>query len=263
MSGEAARRETAGGSHGATAALRRQLAATLDMAAQVIDATIRERALRPGDGKRLIDALKQSPWFDGLASRALMAVEAELPHAERDGRKDLFQRVMVHPLESLLDSGAIDRRYLSNYFAFFRHLLGDDRDELQIECEAVADVISPTAPEPDWKTFYQHPRIQGVYFKVLGRIARSFARFDLRRQWFIDLMSYDPATEAVSAHVYIPSREHEPLPPFDGQHFRLLFHALFAPARNPTPEQRAIIEERLGMTPEQAFGRFLGALDDN
>ena len=75
--------------------------------------------------------------------------------------------------------------------------------------------------------------------------------------------SYDPATEAVSAHVYIPSREHEPLPPFDGQHFRLLFHALFAPARNPTPGQRAIIEERLGMTPEQAFGRFLGALDDN
>ncbi|MGL1204123.1 hypothetical protein ACSTK0_24665, partial [Vibrio parahaemolyticus] len=84
-----------------------------------IDATIRERALRPGDGKRLIDALKQSPWFDGLASRALMAIEAELPHAERDGRKDLFQRVMVHPLESLLDSGAIDRRYLSNYFAFY------------------------------------------------------------------------------------------------------------------------------------------------
>ncbi len=258
MSADGVRKEGVGG---ATAALRRQMAATLDMAAQVIDATIRERALRPGDGKRLIDALKQSPWFDGLASRALMALEAELPHTERDRRKDLFQRVMVHPLEPLLESGAIDRRYLSNYFAFYRHLLGDDRDELQIECDTAAEEILVHGPDRDWKAFYQDPRIQGVYFKVLARIAKSFARFDLRRQWFIDLMSYDPATEAVSAHVYIPSKEHEALPPFSGQQFRLLFHALFAPARHPTADQRAIIEDRLKMTPEQAFGRFLNTLD--
>jgi hypothetical protein len=259
MSADGSRRETAGG---ATAALRRQMAATLDMAAQVIDATIRERALRPGDGKRLIEALKQSPWFDGLASRTLMAIEAELPNADRDRRKDLFQRVMVHPLESLLESGAIDRRYLSNYFAFFRHLLGDDRDELQVECDAVAEDMLGGSPEREWTAFYQDPRIQGVYFKVLGRIARSFARFDLRRQWFIDLMSYDPATEAVSAHVYIPSKEHEPLPPFSGQQFRLLFQALFAPVRHLTPDQRRIVEERLKMTPEQAYGRFLATLDE-
>lgn len=262
MSAEGSRREMAGGAGGPTAALRRQMAATLDMAAQVIDATIRERALRPGDGKRLIDALKQSPWFDGLASRALMAIEAELPNAERDRRKDLFQRVMVRPLEPLLEAGTIDRRYLPNYFAFYRHLLGDDRDELQIECDNVADEILQHGVERDWTAFYQDPRIQGVYFKVLGRIAKSFARFDLRRQWFIDLMSYDPATEAVSAHVYIPSKEHEPLPPFSSQQFRLLFQALFAPVRHLTPEQQRIVEERLKMTPEQAFGRFLTMLDD-
>lgn len=259
MSADGVRKEAGGG---ATGALRRQMAATLDMAAQVIDATIRERALRPGDGKRLIDALKQSPWFDGLASRALMAIEAELPNAERDRRKDLFQRMMVHPLESLLESGAIDRRYLANYFAFYRHLLGDDRDEMQVECEAVADEVLGQGPEPDWKAFYLDPRIQGVYFKVLARIAKSFARFDLRRQWFIDLMSYDPATEAVSAHVYIPAKEHEALPPFGGHQFRLLFQALFAPVRHLTPEQRRIVEERLKVTPEQAFGRFLATLDE-
>ncbi len=259
MSVDGTRREMASG---ATTALRRQMAATLDMAAQVIDATIRERALRPGDGKRLIDALKQSPWFDGLASRALMAIEAELPHVERDRRKDLFQRLMVWPLESLLASGMIDRRYLSNYFAFYRHLLGDDRDELQIECDAVADEIFVHGSDRNWAAFYQDPRIQGVYFKVLARIARSFARFDLRRQWFIDLMSYDPATEAVSAHVYIPSKDHEALPPFTGQQFRLLFNALFASVRHLTPEQRAIVQERLKMTPEQAFGRFLATLDE-
>lgn len=253
-----------GNGSGAAIYLRQSVSEALDTAAAVIDQTLRERRLHPGDGKRLLDALRQSPWFDKFCAKVSAGYEHRMAdHTQVAKRKDLFRRVLVHPIGPLLDSGQFDRALLPNYFAFFKHLLGDGKDVFTAECEAVAAELAAThGADYGLDAFYDHPRIKAILYQIWVRIVRSFQRFEMRRQWFIDLMSFDPSSEPVSAHFYI-ERKHTPdeVHRFTGRNFYELFNTLFAAARHLSPEEAQLFERTVGSPPDKVLGPFLKELD--
>ena len=173
------------------------------------------------------------------------AVAAEMT---QERRGDSFHRLMVHPLTELLESEALSRTLLPNYFNFLHLVLGDQQDVLAGQC---AEILAELRQDPHftWDFFYDDPRAKAVLWGVLMRIAETFKRFEPRRDWFISLMQNRMHAVSIAPNAFVPlaHQEEDNKVTFGKPQFDLLFGALFRPLL------------RLSGPDDSAFARLLGA----
>ncbi len=231
----------------------------LDAFIKAVEQNYSDRPVAAADLRRLAEALKSSAEFDAVYEKAygelqVQAVAQALAVAHDAQRVEMFHRVVTHPLDPLLDSETISREALPNFFHFMRLVLGEEVDAFQQRCvEAHDDLKAKLGDDFNWDVFYADARTKLVLYEVLLRIAEAFRRFDMRKEWFIGLMQYSPATIGVASNVFVPNPHRDKSWTFGTDEFAQMFRHLFAPVRNMTDSDRALFTSKLGTAPDQAF----------
>ena len=175
-------------------------------------------------------------------------VHAVASEMAQERRADPFRRLLVHPLTELLESEAVSRALLPNYFNFLHLVLGDQQDALTRQCEEIVDEVRKD-PHFTWDFFYDDPRAKAVLWGVLLHIVEAFKRFEPRRDWFISLMQNRMHAVSIAPNAFVPlaHSEEDNVVSFDKPQFDLLFGALFRPLL------------RLAAQDDAAFTRLFGA----
>lgn len=234
----------------------------------VLDALLSaaERAFHGGpvsvQGLRdIVAGLKTSSQFDDFYRRAYDDV-VELVDLEKieHKRTNAFGRLIIHQLGDLLDHGTLDRALLPNIFSFLHLVLGDDAQTYGDRCaEILADVKTDLGEDFSWDAFYGDPAAKLVLWHTLTRIAVSFKRWDLRKDWFIKLMQYTPTTVSLGQSAFVVRElDHAEEPRvFGNREFCAFFTALFAPLTHIEPADEALFKKEFGTDPHHLIGPFL------
>lgn len=188
-------------------------------------------------------------------------VHAVATEMTQERRGDSFRRLLVHPLTELLESEALSRTLLPNYFNFLHLVLGDQQDALARQCEEIlADVRQD--PHFTWDFFYDDPRAKAVLWGVLMRIAEAFKRFEPRRDWFIGLMQNRMHAVSIASNAFVPMAhsEEDNKVTFDKPQFDLLFGALYRPLLRLSGDDNASFLRLFGASPARLVGPLVEKL---
>ncbi len=175
-------------------------------------------------------------------------------------RGDRLGRLLVSTFSPLLDDPAagLERKHLGQFFAAVRMIVGEQTyDELKARCFSIAEAHRTPDGLVDWKGFYRNPESRVVLERVLVTVARSFRRFDPRKDWFLILMNQSPTSTSLGSSAFVPKKRDDKSPgAFTEGHMCRLFKALFADMRPDSFDKlrRDAFIERWGVTPEDIFG---------
>jgi len=235
----------------------------------VLDALIQaaERGRPPLPGiaalHDIVATLKTSTTFDEFYHRAYREMlEIVAGEKQEQKRLNLFGRLMIHPMSPLFETGDFDRDILPNVFSFLHLVLGDESEMFGGQCtKIVAGLRDELGDEFSWDAFYDDPEAKLIQWRTLVRIAASFKRWDVRRDWFIKLMQYTPSSVSVgqSAFVVKDTGDHEPAEPcvFTGRHFCQFFQAMFRPLTEIRRADENGFRQEFGADPHHLIGEFL------
>lgn len=235
----------------------------------VLDALVRaaEQALhgQPIDMRTLealVAELKQSSAFDGFYHRSYREM-MELVEGEsiEQRRANAFGRLMLHPLSDLFASERLDRVLVPNIFSFLRMVVGDEEEaQYAARCSEIVKTLRDDLGDGfSWDAFYDDPEAKVVLWHVLVKIAASFKRYDLRKDWFIKLMQYRPTTVSLASNAFI-TKDHSPYDDpiqFGEREFCMFFHAMFDPLQNLNRKDEAAFQKEFGTDPHHLIGGFL------
>lgn len=209
----------------------------------------------------IVAGLKTSLQFDDFYQRAYGEVVATVEHDETEcKRTNAFGRLVVHQLSELLEDGTLDRALLPNVFSFLHLMLGDDAQSYGDRCvEILGDLKSDLGDDFTWDAFYDEPAAKLVLWHTLTRIAGSFKRWDLRKDWFIKLMQYTPTTVSLGQSAFVVREvDHTEEPRvFGNREFCAFFTALFAPLTQIESEDEKAFRKEFGTDPHHLIGQFL------
>lgn len=198
-------------------------------------------------------------WEDGCdAAFALRRVEQQ--------RTDFIGRVLARPFSDYFDdrNSGIERKHLPQFFAAVRMIVGEEPyDMLRGRVNRAAERHRNEDGLVDWPGFYADDETRAVFEELLVTIARSFRRFEPRKDWFLIIMNSSPSSVSTASNAFIPKRpEDKVLREFSEAHMVRLFRALFASCRIETftPERRAAFLEKWGSEPEKVFGPLFVSL---
>ena len=175
-------------------------------------------------------------------------------------RTDFFGRLICSTFEHLLDQkdSGIQRKNLQQYFAAIRMMLGEDtHEEMKSRCTWLVERNRDEAGLIDWPRYFADPESRQVIEQVLVTVARSFRRFEPRKDWFLIVMNSSPSAVSLGSSVFVPKRQEDKVTRgFNDIHMVRLFEAMFASMRSETfdPERRKAFVERWGSEPEKIFG---------
>lgn len=180
--------------------------------------------------------------------------------AERK-RVDYLGRLLVQPFAQLLDDpdSGIDRTHLPQFFAAVRMICGDETHaQLKARCAVFAEEHRTPQGLIDWPQFHQDPYAEQVLEQVLVTIARSFRRFEPRKDWFLIVMNSTPQSVSLGSSVFVAKKPEDKVTvsEFSEAAMCRLFEALFASMRPDalTSARREVFAARWGATPEKTFG---------
>ena len=206
--------------------------------------------------------LAQSPEFYKLLNEARVRLERQVALAQaRQRRHDPFLRLMLHPLSDAFEKGTLHREIVPNLISFLHLVMGD---EMTVFAQRVRDISGDhfSATDFDWDAFYDDPRAKVVLWTVFQRIAQTFRRFEIRRDWFLTLMQHHPQAVSLASNFFVPlSHEEESNRPFGIKEFKALFFFWFDPLRHLNGADRAIFTKAFATTPEAVFGLLWANLD--
>lgn len=241
--------------------LRRTTNHVLDALIQAADGAYRDHPPGMNAIRDIVEALKVSPGLDDFYRRAYREM-MEIVEAEKleQKRNNAFGRLVVHPLSELFDTGVLDREILPNVFSFIHLVLGDEGEIYGEQCQMILrDLRERLEDEFTWDAVYSDMRAKRILWHTLVRIAASFKRWDIRKDWFIKLMQYTPTTVSLGQSAFVV-KEHDSHdePRVFGEHqFCAFFQALFRPLTEITPEDEAIFLKEFGSDPHHHIGQFL------
>lgn len=139
-------------------------------------------------------------------------------------------------------------------------MLGDDADEYGERCQAlVKDLREDLGDDFAWDAFYGDPAAKIILWHTLTRIAASFKRWDLRKDWFIKLMQYTPSTVSLGQSAFVVrEHDHSEEPRVFGNHeFCAFFQALFTPLTEMDRAGEDLFRKEFGTDPHHLIGPFL------
>lgn len=242
--------------------LRKTTNVVLDALIKAAEASYRSSPLGMNALKDIVESLKRSPDFEDFYRRSYREL-MDIVEAEKNEqrRTNAFGRLIVHPLGQLIDDGTIDRDLLPNIFSFIHLVLGDDSDRYGEECQEIVRQLKAELREDfTWDAFYGDPRAKLILWRTLVRIAASFKRWDLRKDWFMKLMQYTPTSVSTASNAFVVrERDHLDGPRVFGEHeFCAFFHALFAPLTEHFGRaDEDLFRHEFGQDPHHHIGQFL------
>ena len=198
----------------------------------------------------VLDHFMLSPDYLPFFENAALELSPAVPPPCR--RRDALGRLVVHPLKGVFDAGLFGRDILPNLFSFFHLILGDELAGYQAECQALVEQLKAAAPSADrwdWSGYYRAEPALQIYWRILIHIAALFnKRWDVRKDWFLKLMQYNPTTSSLGSMAFQVNSPTTPTsaPPnqFGDAAFKLLFRALYDPfARLPSLDLAAFRQQ--------------------
>lgn len=198
-------------------------------------------------------------WEDGCDSAfALRRIERQ--------RTDFIGRIVTQPFALLLDDpdSGIERKNLLQFFAAVRMIIGEEPfEKLRTRANEAAERHRTPEFAVAWDDFYRDFDVIQIFETMAVAIARSFRRFEPRKDWFLIIMNSSPSSISTSSNAFIPRKAEDKLTREFGetQMSRLLL-ALFSQFRMETftPERKAGFMERWGSEPEKVFGPLFVSL---
>jgi hypothetical protein len=179
-------------------------------------------------------------------------------------RKHAFYRLIVHNFSVLFkaenvgqtDPNGLSRDNLPAFITAIKLILGDEVIAAHEEqCgKIVEDLKTKFGDTKSWHTlwdeFYDDPRSQAINVRSLYMIAAYFKRWDIRKQWFIQVMNHDQVTIglASNAYVVIEGRSGTNAGKFTEIKFQILMQQLFTMI-NPQsikPEHKKLLRDEFG-----------------
>jgi hypothetical protein len=198
-------------------------------------------------------------WEDGCDSSFTMRrIEQQ--------RSDFLGRIITRPFSDWFDdkNSGIERKHLPQFFAAMRMIIGEEPfDLLRSRANKAAKRHRTDEGMVAWAEFYADDDARAVFEEVLVTVARSFRRFEPRKDWFLIIMNSSPSSVSTASNAFIPKRpEDKVLREFSEAHMVRLFQALFASFRPDTfsPERKAAFVEKWGIEPEKVFGPLFVSL---
>lgn len=181
-------------------------------------------------------------------------------HQAETKRVDALGRLVTQSFARHLDvpGTGLERRHLPQFFAALRLILGEETHE---ELKAAALDIAERHHEGGggliaWEQFYADPEAQAVLERVQVTIARSFRRFDPRKDWFLIVMNSNPNSVSLGSSVFVPKRPEDKAGTFGEAQMCRLFTGFFASMRPDRFDsaRKAAFTETWGQPPEKIFG---------
>jgi len=213
--------------------------------------------------RRLCDVLSQ--WQGPLAGHYANAehgcvtqftVEQEARH-----RANYLGRVVVKTFSHLLgepESG-ISRDHLTPFLSAVQIILGEDtHTELQAKCAEIIEELPQKNRLTPWDEFFSHPQTALILEQVLVSIAKTFQRFETRKDWFLIVMNSTPNSKSIGSTALVAKSgpQIKQTAEFGEAHLMRLLSALFAgmhPA-SMTEQAKTDFQSRWGTSVEDLFG---------
>lgn len=178
-------------------------------------------------------------------------------------RTDFFGRLLVWPFEHLLSQpgSGIERKNLAQFFAAIRMILGEEvHEELRTRCTLIVECHRNGEGLIDWPGYFEDPESHYILEQILVTVARSFRRWEPRKDWFLIVMNSNPASLSLGSSAFVPRRPEDKMThSFTEAHACHLLEALFARMRPEDfdDERRETFRQRWGSDPEKIFGPLL------
>ncbi len=241
--------------------LRKTTNGVLDALVRAAEQALHGHAIDMRTLEALVAELKESTAFDDFYRRSyrelMEVVEGE---SIEQRRTNAFGRLMLHPLSGLFSEDRLDRGLVPNIFSFLHMVLGDDEDEYAERCGAIVKTLKDDLGDHfTWDAFYGDPEAKLILWRVLVRVAASFKRYDLRKDWFIKLMQYRPTTVSLASNAFV-TKEHSPYEDpiqFGEREFCMFFHAMFDPLQDLDHKDEVAFQKEFGSDPHHLIGGFL------
>ncbi len=198
-------------------------------------------------------------WEDGCdAAFSLRRIERQ--------RTDFMGRIITRPFSDCFDdrNSGIERKHLPQFFAAVHMIIGEEPYELlRNRASKAAERHRTEDGLVSWPEFYADSDVRAIFEEILVTMARSFRRFEPRKDWFLIIMNSSPSSISTASNAFIPKRpEDKVLREFSEAHMVRLFQALFVSCRPDTfsPERKAAFMEKWGSEPEKVFGPLFVSL---
>lgn len=181
-------------------------------------------------------------------------------------RIDFIGRIITQPFAALLDDrgSGMERKHLPQFFAAVRMIVGDEPfDGLRTRANEAAERHRTGEGMVAWDDFYRDFDVVQVFERVAVAIARSFRRFEPRKDWFLIIMNSSPSAVSTASNAFIPKKAEDKVTrEFSEAHMVRMFQALFSEFRLETftPDRKAAFMERWGSEPEKVFGPLFVSL---
>jgi hypothetical protein len=174
-------------------------------------------------------------------------------------RRDPLGRLVVHPITDLLDTPTgIERRRLPQFLAAVRMMIGEEvHEQLRARATALATTHRGIDGMIAWDSFHADPEAVLILEQVLVGIAKSFTRFDARRDWFLVVLNANPSAISTGSTSFVALKPEERAQfAFTQGHMARLFDALFVSVhRDNFPSDRVrAFSRRWNVAPEKLFG---------
>jgi hypothetical protein len=211
--------------------------------------------------RRLRDALAREPGplAPSFASAEHSCVSAFQARQMHQVRRNYVGRIVVKRLGDLVadDGPDLSRSQLGPLFNALRIIIGEEvYESLQDQCSQVLATLDADDPGR-WDAFYAHPEIRLIGERICVSLARSFRRFEPRKEWFLTVMNSNLASQSLGSSAFVVRKP--AAVPVSGRYFgevqlARLLTALFAPFRDLAGDDARAFEARWGSAPGAVFG---------
>ena len=245
--------------------LRRTTNVVLDALVQAVERAAAGRPLSLELLDSVVAGLKTQSSFESFYQRAFDELR-EIVEAERSDRRraNAFGRLMVEPLREAFDQGRLDRALTPALFSFLHMVLGDEAEAMAARCAAIVDERrAERGGAFVWADFYGDAEARRLQWGALVQVARSFKRFELRKDWFVKLMQYRPTAVSLASNAFVPLDSDGPgeAVVFGDAEFVVLFRALFRPLVEIAPLEEPQFVRAFGAGVEDLVGPFLDQVE--
>ena len=201
----------------------------------------------------------EGPLSEAYAAREQKCAFAFHRAAIECQRKDILGRLIMQPIETLLDQPeGMERKRAGQFLTAVRMMVGEEEHEV-LRTEAAELAEGHRGPDGiiDWDAFYDDPPARSIQERVLVALAHSFRRFDPRKDWFLVVMNANPSAVSVASNAFVPVKPEERAQfAFTEAHMANIFDALFAQVRPDTftGDRLRAFSRRWNAAPEKLFG---------
>ena len=176
-------------------------------------------------------------------------------------RKNQLGRLIVEPIVPLLDNPhGIERSRLPQFLESIHLMLGEEVwENLRARATLLAQEHKDEEGMVDWASFHTDPEGFLILEQIQVAIARSFRRFEPRKDWMLVVLNSNPNSISIGPNAFVPKSSDEKVQfAFTQQHLSTVLLALFEHVRleNFDDARTKAFETKWGVKPQKVFGPF-------